>query len=100
FDNRNGSTYLAQSGLLGNNAPDSSSGRARWSAESRQYQLAEGQDRLVVDLTYADQGISYTKRFTFTRGSYDLKVEYLVDNQSGQAWRGTPYAQLKRDGSA
>ena len=100
FDNRNGNTYLAQSGLLGDNAPDSSSGRARWSSEARQYQLADDQDQLVVDLHYADQGVNYTKRFTLVRGNYDLKVEYLVDNQSGQAWRGTPYAQLKRDASA
>lgn len=98
FDNR-GMTYLAQSGLLGEKAPDSASGRARWNAESRHYQLADGQDQLVVDLTHADQGIHYTKRFTLTRGSYDLKVEYLVDNQSDQPWRGTPYAQLKRDNS-
>ena len=99
FDNRHGHTYLAQSGLLGENAPDSSSGRALWHSESRQYQLAEGQDRLVVDLTYANQGIQYTKRFTLARGQYDLKVEYLIDNQSGQTWRGTPYAQIKRDNS-
>lgn len=98
FDNR-GMTYLAQSGLLGEKAPDSASGRARWNAESRHYQLADGQDQLVVDLTHADQGIHYTKRFTLTRGSYDLKVEYLIDNQSDQPWRGTPYAQLKRDNS-
>src|SRR5690606_42082061 len=74
-----------QSGLLGENAPDSSSGRALWHSESRQYPLAEGQDRLVVDLTYANQGIQYTKRFTFARGQYDLKVEYLIDTQSGRS---------------
>ena len=100
FDNRNGNTYLAQSGLVGDNAPDSRSGRARWSSAASQYQLAEGQDQLVVDLHYANQGVNYTKRFTFAREAYDLKVEYLIDNQSGQAWRGTPYAQLKRDGSS
>ena len=100
FDNRNGSTYVAQSGLVGENAPDSSAGRARWSSEARQYQLADGQEQLVVDLRYADQGVSYIKRFTLKRGAYDLKVEYLIDNQTDKTWRGTPYAQLKRDGSA
>ena len=99
FDNRNG-LYLAQSGLLGDNAPDSSTGRVRWSSQSHQYQLADGQNQLVVNLTYSHDGVHFTKRFIFTRGHYDLKVEYLVDNESGKPWRGTPYAQIKRDASA
>ncbi|MDH0895623.1 MULTISPECIES: membrane protein insertase YidC [unclassified Pseudomonas] len=99
FDNGGERTYLAQSGLIGGNAPDKSSGRALWSSEKRSYELAEGQDQLVVDLTYAEDGVNYIKRFTFERGQYDLGVTYKIDNQSGQAWSGNFYAQLKRDNS-
>ena len=99
FDNGGERTYLAQSGLIGSNAPDKSSGRALWSSEKRSYELSEGQDQLVVDLTYAEDGVNYIKRFTFERGQYDLGVTYKIDNQSGQAWSGNFYAQLKRDNS-
>ena len=100
FDNGGERTYLAQSGLIGSNAPDKSSGRALWSSEKRSYELAEGQDKLVVELNYSEAGVIYTKRFTFERGQYDLGVTYKIDNQSGQAWSGNFYAQLKRDNSA
>ncbi|WP_373386795.1 membrane protein insertase YidC [Pseudomonas alcaligenes] len=100
FDNGGERTYLAQSGLIGSNAPDKSSGRALWSSAQRSYELAEGQDQLVVELTYAEAGVNYVKRFSFERGQYDLKVDYKIDNQSGQPWSGNFYAQLKRDNSA
>jgi YidC/Oxa1 family membrane protein insertase len=100
FDNGGERTYLAQSGLIGSNAPDKSSGRALWSSDKRSYELAEGQEQLVVELTYAEAGVNYVKRFSFERGQYDLGVTYKVDNQSGQAWSGNFYAQLKRDNSA
>jgi YidC/Oxa1 family membrane protein insertase len=99
FDNGNERTYLAQSGLIGSNAPDKSSGRALWNSDQRSYELADDQDQLVVDLTYAEAGVNYIKRFTFERGQYDLSVTYKVDNQSSQAWSGNFYAQLKRDNS-
>jgi YidC/Oxa1 family membrane protein insertase len=120
FDNGNERTYLAQSGLIGSNAPDKSSGRALWKSAQQQYQLADGQDQLVVDLTHSEGGVNYIKRFTFTRGlnaecsakeqelkkpgcvnpaSYQVNVAYLVDNQSAEAWSGNMYAQLKRDAS-
>ncbi|WP_068828753.1 membrane protein insertase YidC [Pseudomonas sp. BMS12] len=100
FDNGGERIYLAQSGLIGSNAPDKSSGRALWNSAQRSYTLADGQDQLVVELTYAESGVNYVKRFTFERGQYDLGVTYKIDNQSGQAWSGNFYAQLKRDNSA
>ncbi len=91
-------TYEAQSGLIGD-GPDKASGRPLYASEQQSYQLAEGQDELVVDLTYSADGVSYTKRFTFERGNYDLGVRYLVDNQSSAPWTGYMFGQLKRDSS-
>ena len=91
--------YVAQSGLAGNQAPDTRQGRAIWNSEAREYQLADGQDSLTVELTLEKDGVRYIKRYSLRRGAYDLDVRYLVDNQSGADWRGTFYAQLKRDGS-
>ncbi|MBO9548904.1 MULTISPECIES: membrane protein insertase YidC [Pseudomonas] len=101
FDNGGERIYLAQSGLTGANGPDArSSGRPLYAAEQKSYQLADGQDQLVVDLKFSDNGVNYIKRFSFKRGEYDLTVSYLIDNQSGQAWNGNMFAQLKRDASS
>ncbi|MCU1719115.1 membrane protein insertase YidC [Pseudomonas sp. 5P_3.1_Bac2] len=123
FDNGNERTYLAQSGLISSNsanAPDKASGRALWSSEKTNYELADGQNQLTVDLKLSEGGINYTKRFSFIRGlnaecsskeqqqkktgcvnpaAYQLTVSYLIDNQSAEAWSGNMFAQLKRDGS-
>ncbi|QXH51566.1 membrane protein insertase YidC [Pseudomonas fakonensis] len=101
FDNGGERVYLAQSGLTGANGPDArSSGRPLYAAEAKSFQLADGQDQLVVDLKFSDNGVNYIKRFSFKRGEYDLTVSYLIDNQSGQAWNGNLFAQLKRDASS
>ncbi|MFZ0154964.1 membrane protein insertase YidC, partial [Pseudomonas sp.] len=101
FDNGSERTYLAQSGLTGANGPDARpTGRPLYAADQKSYQLADGQDQLVVDLKFSDNGVNYIKRFSFKRGEYDLTVTYLIDNQSAQPWTGNLFAQLKRDASS
>ena len=69
FERDNQRTYLAQSGLTGANGPDAAaSGRPLYASAKPGYELADGQDQMVVDLTYAQDGVSYIKRFTFHRG--------------------------------
>jgi YidC/Oxa1 family membrane protein insertase len=101
FDNGGERLYQAQSGLVGANGPDArANGRPMYSATQRSFKLADGQEQLVVDLTFSEAGVNYTKRFTLTRGKYELQVSYKIDNQSAQPWTGSMYAQLKRDASA
>ncbi|MBY8946136.1 MULTISPECIES: membrane protein insertase YidC [unclassified Pseudomonas] len=101
FDNGGERVYQAQSGLIGTNGPDASpTGRPIFSAEKKNYQLADGQDQLVVDLKFSKDGVNYIKRFTLKRGLYDIVVTYLIDNQSAQPWTGAMFAQLKRDASS
>ncbi|PAA44291.1 membrane protein insertase YidC [Pseudomonas fragi] len=101
FDNGNERTYLAQSGLTGVDGPDARpSGRPVFSTEKKNYELAPGQDQLVVDLKFSENGINYIKRFTLKRGLYDVQVSYLIDNESGKPWNGNLFAQLKRDASS
>ena len=101
FDNGNERTYLAQSGLTGVDGPDArSSGRPVFSTEKKTYELAPGQDQLVVDLKFSENGVNYIKRFTLKRGLYDVQVTYLIDNESGKPWNGNLFAQLKRDASS
>ena len=101
FDNGQERVYEAQSGLIGVNGPDASSvSRPLYSASASEYRLADGEDKLVVDLKFSADGVNYTKRFSFVRGSYQVDVEYLIDNQSDSAWNGNLFAQIKRDNSA
>ncbi|WP_027329778.1 membrane protein insertase YidC [Marinimicrobium agarilyticum] len=93
-------TYVAQSGLVGANATDTSDGRPVFESAQQQYSLKEGQDELQVDLTLQQGEVSITKRYTFRRGDYRIKLEYLIDNQSAEPWEANLYGQIKRDSSA
>jgi YidC/Oxa1 family membrane protein insertase len=93
--------YMAQSGLIGSNGTDKAAGRPTFSTDQHSYTMAEGSDQLLVNLKLIQtDGTRITKRFTFNRGDYLVKVDYLVDNQSDNTWSGSFYAQLKRDSSA
>ena len=88
--------YVAQSGLIGAQGPDSSSsGRPVYNAQSDYYEMTG--DTLVIPLTWKNnQGLSVTKTFTFTKGQYDVNVSYSVENGTGSAATVQPYAQLKQ----
>src|SRR5690606_15159253 len=97
LDNDPSHTYIVQSGLVGANGTDTAQGRPLFSAEQTEYRLKEGADQLVVDLTYQQENVKITKRFTFTRGEYLLDMEYLIDNQAETPWVANLYGQIKRD---
>ncbi|MCK9535272.1 MAG: membrane protein insertase YidC [Pseudomonas sp.] len=120
FENSNERVYVAQSGLVGANGPDArASGRPLYSAIQQNFTLQDGQEQLNVDLSFQENGVNYTKRFTLHRGlsvecsareisqrklecinqqAYQIDLTYLVDNQSEREWKGNLFAQLKRDG--
>ena len=88
--------YVAESGILGPNATDTADGRPLFSSSSSSYELVENQDQLRVDLHFDQNGVLITKRFSLNRSDYLIQVEYLIDNQSAEVWRGAFYAQIKR----
>lgn len=92
--------YIAESGLLGSAGPDTASKQALYTPDQTEYSLQNGQNDLVVKLhwinTGASDGVSVTKTYTFTRGSYEVKVGYEVINNSNQPWNGNLYTQLAR----
>ncbi len=93
-------TYVAQSGLVGANGPDAATtGRPVYSIEGSEFDLADAQT-LNVDLNFTDaNGVKVTKRYSFTKGSYQIGLEYLIDNQSQQSWTANLFGQIKRDRS-
>ncbi|TQV82711.1 membrane protein insertase YidC [Exilibacterium tricleocarpae] len=89
--------YVAESGLLGPNGTDTTAGRPVFNAAQTNYQLGDGEDELVVDLTLRHEQADIVKRFTFRRGDYLVGLEYLVDNRGDQPWRANLFGQIKRD---
>jgi YidC/Oxa1 family membrane protein insertase len=95
-------SYAAQSGLghaqiAGQDASKLAPNHyALYAAAQSEYTLADGQDTLVVPLTWTNNnGITVTKRYNFKRGSFLVGVEHEVSNASGQVWSGFEYRQLR-----
>ncbi|MBV9576077.1 MAG: membrane protein insertase YidC [Gammaproteobacteria bacterium] len=89
--------YLAESGLLSKQGPDTSQEQALYTSSQANYVLANGQNVLSVKLNWeAKNGLKITKTFTFTRDSYEVKVAYDINNATNEAWEGSLYTQLLR----
>jgi YidC/Oxa1 family membrane protein insertase len=92
-------SYVAQSGLIGPQGPDGRQGRTLYNTSSNKYDLQEGDDQLLVNLTFVDENsVEVVKRFKFQRSSYEVKVEFLINNRSSESWTANMFAQIKRDG--
>ncbi len=89
--------YLAQSGLLNPNGPDTTRGQAVYVTEQKNYSLVPDQSNLQVKLYWQNaQGVKITKTFTFQRNQYEIGVDYQINNQSSQPWDSNLYLQLLR----
>jgi len=92
--------YVAQSGLIGTNGIDSN-GRATFNAAAPRFDLADGEDSLVIDLQWAGDGsINVIKRLTFRRGEYLIDIDYIVENNSAERWQANLFGQIKRQSAA
>ena len=96
LDDGSADYFAAQSGLVSADgaAPDH---RTVFQSAQTSYALADGQDALNVDLTWADpSGLKVVKRYTLHRGSYVIDLDQQIDNGSGKTWDGNAYRQLQR----
>jgi len=88
--------YVTESGLTGQKGSFPTH-ETRYRSEKNQYQLADGEQDLKVKLFWdSPDGVRYTKLFTFSRNNYEIKVDFLIDNQSPQPWQGYMYVQFLR----
>lgn len=99
LENTSQHTYIAQSGLIGKNGTDLSiEQRPHFSAEKSQFSLQENENTLTVNLHFQQNDISITKQFVFQRNDYAVDVNYLINNQSQEAWQAALYGQIRHDG--
>ncbi|MBZ4202780.1 MAG: membrane protein insertase YidC [Methylovulum sp.] len=90
--------FLAQNGLIsGKGMAVGPTHESFFEAKQEAYQLAQGQDSLVVPLIWTDnKGLKVNKTFTFTRGSFAITVQQEIVNATGKEWVGRQYSQLLR----
>lgn len=93
--------YVCESGIKGPSNLDSKlfpDHNALFSGTKSEYTLSG--DTLEVPLTWKSlvSGLEITKTYIFTKNSYDIKVIYTINNQTGSEWRGSVYGQLTREG--
>ncbi len=91
--------YQAQSGLTGRDGPDNPANGPRplYNVEKDSFTLAEGQNELVIPMTYTDSaGNAFTKSFTFKRGEYAVNVGYNVKNAGQKPLELSTFGQLKQ----
>ncbi|MEL6869661.1 MAG: membrane protein insertase YidC [Pseudomonadota bacterium] len=84
-----------RSGLTTRDKENEPNHRAVFEAAQTSYVLADGQDSLIVPLTWRNAaGVTVTKTYEFTRGQYAVPLSIDVDNQSADAWLAAPYARI------
>ncbi len=72
-------TYVAQTGLIGADLP---SHNAVFTSSATSYQMQEGKDTLEVRLSWAANGVTVDKIYTFHRNKYAIDVNYEIKNGS------------------
>ena len=87
-------TYVAQTGLIGANLP---SHNAVFTSSATSYQMQAGQDTLEVRLSWAANGVTVDKIYTFHRNKYAIDVNYEIKNGSDAAITPEVYYQIVHD---
>ncbi|MBC7697866.1 MAG: membrane protein insertase YidC [Bacteroidia bacterium] len=87
-------TYVAQTGLIGTDLP---SHKAVFTSAAPSYQLQDGKDSLEVRLSWAGNGITVDKIYTFHRNKYAIDVNYEIKNDTASAITPAVYYQIVHD---
>ncbi|GAA0860008.1 membrane protein insertase YidC [Aliiglaciecola litoralis] len=87
--------YIAQSGLIGRDAIDSTKGRPAYVVSQKEFVL-QGNELIVPMRWTSIEGLVVTKRFIFKRGEHKVTVEYEVKNGALTDKQFKQYAQLKQ----
>lgn len=88
-------TYVAQTGLVGNDLPTH---KAVFTSTANTYQMQPGQDSLEVRLSWTNNnGVAVDKIYTFHRNQYVIDVTYDIKNGSANILTPAVYYQIVHD---
>jgi YidC/Oxa1 family membrane protein insertase len=88
--------YLLQSGLTGAGATPYPTHTASFTAPRQSYEMGTG-PQLRVPLTWSNDGVTVTKTYVFTKGTYGIGLDYTVQNNGATKWQAAPYTQIYRN---
>ncbi|MEO0424986.1 MAG: membrane protein insertase YidC [Pseudomonadota bacterium] len=88
--------YVINSGVRGVGDEAQPTHREPFASTAETFVLADGQDELRVPFAWSDGDLRSTKTYIFRRGSYEIDIEQTVTNEGSEAWRGSPYVQIRR----
>jgi YidC/Oxa1 family membrane protein insertase len=87
-------TLMVLQGGLQAQQGDAPGADAQFTTPQTEYALAEGSDTLKVALTWNDgHGLTLVKTYTLKRGSYEIAVDYSVQNAGKAPWTGSAWLQ-------
>lgn len=89
--------FVLQSGLIGTKEQPAPNHHSHFTTPKTHYVMGQGQDTLMVPLTWKKDGRSVTKTFTFHRGSYQIELAQTVNNND-QPWPLSSYVRFWRTG--
>jgi YidC/Oxa1 family membrane protein insertase len=95
LDNGNGRTYIAQSGLIGEDGIDGGGSRPLYESRQTDYQMGTG-EVLRVALETSVDGLKVVKSYEFRRGDYLVDMAYRVENTNSRPIQASLFAQIKR----
>lgn len=90
-----GFEYVAQSGLIARDGPDRTE-RPLYQAANTEYRLS-GDGTLTVPLRLEHNGMQIEKRFIFTAGKYDVRVEHYIVNNSNEVKTVQSFQHLRQN---
>ena len=91
------SPYLLQTGLTSGDAAAAPTHLVTWTAAASTYALGSGLQEVHVPLSWTDgAGLTVTKTFVFTRGSYAIDLIYEVRNDGATPRKLAMYSQFLR----
>ena len=87
--------HVLQSGLR-NKANTAPTHHSIYQVQKQNYNLADGDNELIVPLTWSQDGIEVVKNYRFRRGDYLVNVQHQVSNNTAVDWQGSEYRQIQR----
>ena len=91
-----GAEYTLSTGLRSADGLPEANHRETFASQRSEYRLEEGDEELIVPLTWSSGDITVTKRYRFRRGSYAVDVEQVVRNDGSEEYGAAPYVLLRR----
>jgi YidC/Oxa1 family membrane protein insertase len=89
--------WVLQSGVRNANGGPEANHLATFQSARSEYALEGGADELKVELAWAESGATrVTKVYTFHRGSFEINLDTVITNGTGEPWRGAVYTQMVR----